>query len=156
MLALHCHVYEATGGENVFVDAHEASERLDEGDRELLSTIDIPGRYIGDGAHLVARRPVLRYADGRLRQVSYNHHDRAPFLMPEPTMTDLFNALHRFDAVVNDPTLQLEVELRPGDMVCFDNWRVLHGRRAFQGERLIAGAYLNREDLESALRETMG
>jgi len=50
--------------------------------------------------------------------------------------------------------LQVEVELRPGDMVCFDNWRVLHGRRAFQGERLIAGGYINREDLESALRTT--
>ena len=152
MLALHCHVYDATGGENVFVDAHAVVERVEPGDRELLRTIDIPGRYIGDGAHLVARRPVLRYVDDRLVQVSYNHHDRAPFLLPEPTMTELFHALHRFDTLANTSELQLEVELRPGDMVCFDNWRVLHGRRAFQGERLIAGGYINHEDLESALR----
>lgn len=154
MLALHCHLYEATGGENVFVDSHAVAARLTDHDRELLGTIDIPGRYIGDGAHLVAQRPVLRYVDGRLRQVSYNHHDRAPFLLPEPTMSDLFGALHRFDALLKATDLQFEVELRPGDMVCFDNWRVLHGRRSFHGERFIAGGYINREDLESALRTT--
>jgi trimethyllysine dioxygenase len=29
---------------------------------------------------------------------------------------------------------------------------VLHGRAAFQGERRLCGAYLNREDFESRLR----
>ncbi|MFK8022452.1 MAG: TauD/TfdA family dioxygenase [Ilumatobacter sp.] len=152
LLGLHCHEYDATGGENVFVDAHALAPRLTPAAREILSTVDIPGQYIGDGAHLVARRPALRHEANRLVQVSYNHHDRAPFLLPEPQMSALYDALGEFDALANDPDLQFELAMRPGDMVIFDNWRVLHGRRAFSGRRLIAGGYVNREDVESTTR----
>lgn len=152
LLGLHCHTYEATGGENVFVDAHAIAARLPPEHLDVLSTVDIPGQYIGDGAHLMARRPVLRHENGRLVQVSYNHHDRAPFLLPEPLMSRVFSALHAFDAHANTAELQFELAMRPGDMVIFDNWRVLHGRRAFRGDRLIAGGYINREDVESTTR----
>jgi len=155
LLALHCHRYEAIGGENVFVCGHALAERLtSESPRhhDLLRTIDIPGQYIGDGAHLMAHRPALRYLGDRLAQVSYNHHDRAPFRLPEPTMTELLDALAHLDAIANDAAMQFELALRPGDMVVFDNWRVLHGRRAFEGERVIAGGYVNREDVDSTAR----
>ncbi len=157
LLALHCLVYAAAGGANVFVDGHELAARLAAEAPEfvdVLRTIDIPGRYIGDGVHLVAARPVLRHVGGSLVQVSYNHHDRAPFLLPEPTMSELYAALHRFDALANAADLQFEVDLRPGDMVIVDNWRVLHGRRAFTGERHLAGGYVNREDVDSTMRTT--
>lgn len=152
LLALHCHRYEATGGENVFVDGVTLVDRLSDSSRETLSTVEIPAQYIGDGAHLMSRRPTLRLDDGRLVQVSYNHHDRAPFVLPEPDMTRLYAALHELDALAADPALQFELALRPGDMVLFDNWRLLHGRRAFDGHRRIAGGYLNREDIESTTR----
>jgi trimethyllysine dioxygenase len=155
LLGLHCHIYEATGGENVFVDGLALSERIaDESLRhhELLRSVEIPGQYIGDGAHLIARRPVLRHENDRLAQISYNHHDRAPFLLPEPLMTEVFDALAHVDEIANDPIMQFELALRPGDMVIFDNWRLLHGRRAFTGARHIAGGYLNREDVDSARR----
>ena len=159
LLALHCHAYEATGGENVFVCGHAVSDRLARESarhHEVLQTVEIPGQYIGDGAHLMARRPPLRFDGGRLAQISYNHHDRAPFRLPEPLMTEVLDALAHVDAIANDPAMQFELELRPGDMVVFDNWRVLHGRRAFRGERLIAGGYVNREDVESTARRLLG
>ena len=158
LLALHCHVYDATGGENVFVCGHALSDRLAaESPRhhEVLRTVEIPGQYIGDGAHLMARRPALRFEGDRLVQVSYNHHDRAPFRLEEPLMTDVLDALARLDAIANDAPMQFELALRPGDMVVFDNWRVLHGRRAFRGERVIAGGYVNREDVESTARRLL-
>jgi trimethyllysine dioxygenase len=43
--------------------------------------------------------------------------------------------------------------LRPGEALLFDNWRVLHGRAAFTGDRRMCGGYLNREDVESRLRQ---
>ena len=152
LLGLHCHVYEAEGGENVFVDSHAIAGRLTPSSLEVLSTVDIPSQYIGDGSHLMSKRPVLRYEGNRLVQVSYNHHDRAPFVLPEPLMSQVYEALFEFDSLANDPDLQLDLALRPGDMVIFDNWRLLHGRRAFRGERRIAGGYLNREDFEAMTR----
>lgn len=152
LVGLHCHGYEATGGENVFVDGLAIVERLSSNSLSMLRDVEIPARYIGDGAHLMARRPALRFERDRLTQISYNHHDRAPFSLPEPMMTSVLDALGELDALANDPTLQLELSLRPGDMVLFDNWRLLHGRRAFSGQRLIAGGYINREDVESTTR----
>jgi len=40
----------------------------------------------------------------------------------------------------------------PGRMLVFDNWRCLHGRTAFTGDRKFTGCYTNHEDLEGAYR----
>jgi trimethyllysine dioxygenase len=44
------------------------------------------------------------------------------------------------------------MRLSPGTALLFDNWRTLHGRRAYQGFRWLCGAYLNKEDFDSKLR----
>lgn len=154
LLALHC-LRQARGGATVVVDGLAVAGRLAADDpvsAEVLRTVEIPGRYVGDGAHLVAWRPLLRHERGRLVQVSYNHHDRAPFVLPEPEMADVYRALHMFHDIASREALQYVFTLRPGQMVLIDNWRVLHGRRAFSGERRMAGGYVNREDLESRIR----
>ena len=35
-------------------------------------------------------------------------------------------------------------QLVPGKALIFDNWRVLHGRAAFDGKRRLCGAYISR------------
>ena len=48
-------------------------------------------------------------------------------------------------------------DYRPGDLVAFDNRRVLHGRNGYDaqgGERFIEGIYSDRDDLLSAIRTT--
>lgn len=158
LLALHCHDYDAVGGGNVFVDGAELTERLRESRPDLfdvMTTVEIPGRYLGDGVDLVARRPPLRCDGDRLVQISYNHHDRAPFWLPEPEMSAVFDGLTEIDRLARSPELQFDVDLRPGDMVVFDNWRLLHGRRSFVGRRRMAGGYVNREDLESTTRRSL-
>ncbi|MFT7548404.1 MAG: gamma-butyrobetaine dioxygenase, partial [Candidatus Azotimanducaceae bacterium] len=57
--------------------------------------------------------------------------------------------------IANDPANQLKFRLDPGQMMCFDNRRMLHGRTAFDpasGSRRLRGCYGEREDLESCLR----
>lgn len=156
LMCLHCLQYEAAGGDNVLVDGFNIARVIEQSHPQayrLLSTVPIPGQYVGDGAYLVARRPVFRRDESeRLIQVSFNNHDRAPFHLPEPRMAELYEALGVFDRLVQDPAHQFVFGQRPGDMVIFDNWRLLHGRHAFEGERHLAGAYINREDFESRLR----
>jgi len=156
LMGLHCLRYQAVGGDNILVDGLNIARIIEQKHPEayrLLGTVPIPGQYIGDGAHLVAQRPVLRHdGSGRLVQVSFNNHDRAPFQLPEPQMSALYEALGIFDRLIQDPAQQFIFGQRPGDMVIFDNWRLLHGRLAFEGQRHLAGAYLNREDYESRMR----
>ena len=156
---LHCLHFEGTGGESTLVDAFSVAARLraeHPQHYDVLSAVEVPGQYVGDGSHLVAARPVLRHdASGELVQVSFNNYDRAPFLLEEAEMLAFYDALREFDTIVNDPAMQWQHVLAPGEAMLFDNWRVLHGRFAFTGIRRMCGGYVNREDVESRLRQLM-
>jgi len=154
----HCLAADCTGGENVFIDAFRIAEIMKRDVPHLyriLTEVEVPGQYIDHekGIHLMARRPLLREdSTGRLAQVSFNNHDRAPFAL-EPARMALFQeAYAMFATLANDRSLQYRRRLLPGSVVLFDNWRLLHARDAYTGYRRLAGAYLNKEDVESRLR----
>ena len=151
----HCLEFSGEGGESVLVDGFRIADEIRARDPEAhatLSVVEVTGQYIGDGAHLMATRPVFRHEHGRLVQVTFNNYDRAPFRLPDAEMHAFYRALGAFERLANDPRLQWVHPLRPGEVLLFDNWRTLHGRRAYQGTRRLCGAYLNREDFESRLR----
>jgi trimethyllysine dioxygenase len=153
---LHCLAFDGQGGLSTMVDGFRIADELHRGQPELydvLSRVEVPGQYIGDGSHLMASRPVFRHdRSGELVQVSFNNADRAPFLLPPGEMELFYAALRAFEALANDHRLQWRRVNPPGDAMLFDNWRVLHGRTAYTGHRHLCGAYINREDYESRLR----
>lgn len=157
---LHCLAFDGTGGESTMVDGFRVAAQLRVAEPELydvLATVEVPGRYVGDGAHLVARRPVLRHGrDGLLEQVSFNNADRAPFSLPPDEMRAFYGALRAFGQRVDDERLQWRRVIRPGEAMLFDNWRVLHGRLAYTGHRHLCGGYVNREDFLSRRRVLAG
>jgi trimethyllysine dioxygenase len=103
--------------------------------------------------HLRAEHAVIGVDQrGDLVQIAYNNYDRAPFSLPGPRMGIFYRALKLFDRMINDPGNEITMRLAPGTALLFDNWRTLHGRRAYQGYRRLCGAYLNKEDFESKLR----
>jgi trimethyllysine dioxygenase len=156
---LHCLEFVGTGGESTMVDAFAIARRMESehpDEFEAFTSMMVPGQYIGDGAHLLAARPVFRHDHtGRLVQVSFNNYDRAPFLLAEADMLLFYDALRVFEELANDPAMQWRHVLGPGEAMLFDNWRVLHGRAAYTGLRRMCGGYINREDLESRLRQLL-
>jgi trimethyllysine dioxygenase len=154
---LLCCEYDAQGGQSILVDGFAIFEALGSQAPELLNilkTVEVPGQYIGDGHHLMASRPVFRChpRTGELLQVSFNNYDRAPFRLPDDEMRLFYDALRAFEEIANAPENQWRHNLKPGELLIFDNWRVLHGRGAFSGQRSMAGCYVNREDFESCIR----
>jgi trimethyllysine dioxygenase len=154
----HCLEADCSGGENQLIDGFKVAQimrREHPEDYQLLSSVGIPGRYLDHarGIQLMARRPLFRHDEsGELLQVSYNNHDRAPFILPVEQHRRFYRALARFAALCAQPGLQYRRRLLPGSVLVFDNWRLLHAREAYVGYRRLAGAYLNREDVESRLR----
>ena len=153
---LHCLGHDGDGGQSTMVDGFRIADELRRTapeHYETLSTVEVPGQYVGDGAHLMASRPVFRHDRSRaLVQVSFNNADRAPFLLPPDEMDRFYAALRAFESLARDPRLHWARRNPPGEAMLFDNWRVLHGRTAFTGRRHMCGAYVNREDLESRRR----
>lgn len=153
---LHCLAFDGEGGLSTMVDGFRIAAELKEDQPDhydVLSTVAVPGQYIGDGVHLMSARPILRHDHtGALVQVSFNNADRAPFLLPADEMHAFYAALRAFEALANDHRLQWRRANPPGNAMLFDNWRTLHGRTSYTGHRHLCGAYINREDYESRLR----
>jgi trimethyllysine dioxygenase len=153
---LHCLKKDSTGGENQLVDGLAIAEKMRIEYPEyfkILSKINIPGRYIKTDTYLEAKRPLFRVNDeGKVVQVSFNNHDRAPFRLDNESMHQFYEAYKVFHNLANDKNRQFQFMLEPGKVLTFDNWRVLHARSSLTGYRQLCGGYHNREDFESRLR----
>ena len=152
---LLCCEYEAEGGESIMVDGFKIAKILRENhgtSYNILSEIDIPGRYFGDGVELIAKRPVFKFRNKKLIQVSFNNYDRGDFRLPNNKINDFYAAIRAFDKLANAEEMQWRQILKPGQLLIFNNWRVLHGRSEFSGKRKMSGCYINKEDFESVCR----
>ena len=152
----HCLQFDGAGGESTLVDGFKVAEDIRRSDPDafdVLSSVKVPAQYLGDGVHLRAEHPIIELdAHGETVQIAYNNYDRAPFSLPGGRMSAFYRALKIFNRMINDPANEITLRLAPGTALLFDNWRLLHGRRAYQGYRRLCGAYLNKEDFESKLR----
>jgi len=152
----HCLQFDGSGGESTLVDGFQVADQIRQSDPmafEVLSTVRVPAQYLGDGVHLRAAHPVIGLDHNNdLAQIAYNNYDRAPFRLATPRMNAFYRALKLFNQLINDPANEITMRLEPGTALLFDNWRTLHGRRAYQGQRRLCGAYLNKEDFDSKLR----
>ncbi len=66
-----------------------------------------------------------------------------------------YGLLARFWRLLREPRFQLCFRLSPGEMIAFDNLRILHGRDPFDpgtGERRLQGCYLDRDTVMSRRR----
>ena len=151
-------VVDVAGGETTLVDGYGVAEQIRRHDPEawrLLTTVEFSYPFIRDGIELVGKAPIIGlHPDGRYHQIR-----RAPDLVGIPylqTAADapsLYAALRTWTAAVDDPANEIRVALAPGDLLAFDNHRLLHGRTAFElgarGRRRLIGCYLDIEDVRS-------
>ena len=74
--------------------------------------------------------------------------------MPDADVGEAYAALRSFHALADDPRFELTFRLGPGDIMCFDNRRVMHGRKAFSGsgQRHLQGVYIDRDEILSTAR----
>ena len=153
---LLCCDYNATGGDSIMVDGFKIAEVIKNDDKEIfdiLSNIEVPGKYVGDGVILEAKRPIFKLNSNKeLIQVSFNNYDRTEFRIENKLMIKFYKAIKKFDSLANSPEFQWRHTLKSGELLIFNNWRVLHGRGSFKGKRKMAGCYINMEDFESACK----
>ena len=154
-LLLCCH-YKASGGESIMVDGYKIAQKIKLHRKDLykiLCDMEVKGQYIGDGVFLEANRPIFRLnSEKELIQVSFNNYDRAAFRTDDKKTLKFYEAIREFDLIANNQDYQWRRILKPGELLIFNNWRILHGRGSFKGERKMSGCYINKEDFDSACR----
>lgn len=160
---LHCLANEAKGGGSLFADGFALAADLAARDPEafrLLSEVAIPFRFHDGEADLRTHAPVITLARhggraGAVSEIRWNAHIAATFDMPAEVMPAYYRAYRAFMAMTRDPAYRLAFKLKAGEMIVFDNRRVLHGREAFDpasGCRHLHGCYVDRGEFDSRLR----
>lgn len=156
---LYCLQNEASGGQSLFADGARVANALREQDPEalaILSDTPIDFRFQDETHDISVRAPVIKLDDdGNLVEMRLNNWIRDTLHLPAPKMAAWYRAYRVLWQLFHSEAHQIEFTLRPGEMVAFDNRRVLHGRREFDpnsGARHLQGTYLDRDMLASRLR----
>ena len=155
---LHCLINEADGGESTLTDGAalvEALERDHPEAFELLSTRHWIFFNRGPGIDHRWSAPIIDYLPGcDMPTIRAFYPVRAFPAMANEDVSRSYNALRLFHRMADQPEFELKLRLTAGDIMCFDNRRVLHGRDAFtgSGKRHLQGVYIDRDEIMSRAR----
>ena len=110
---------------------------------------------------LAARAPMIECNDrGEVCKIRFNNRSIDTLRLPPDRLVDFYAAYRHFAEILERKSLQIEFKLSPGEVMIFDNTRILHARTAFSssGKRHLQGAYSDLDGLYSTihhLRQTL-
>ena len=156
---LHCLANETRGGLSTLVDGFAVAQALREDDRvafDILSCTPVRFKYIDQTTELTASAPPIELdASGALKAVHFSPRlDFVPLLEPR-RLEAYYRARRAFDHRLRAPQFEIRFLLNAGDLVMFDNCRLLHGRTAFdpaEGLRHLQGCYIDIDGPRSLYR----
>ncbi|XP_070566927.1 uncharacterized protein [Ptychodera flava] len=142
MLIFHCIQQSKTGGESVFADGFKTALQLKEEDPaafEILSNthcdfmdkgVEIPlGKIYNKSAW-----PIFSFdRHGNLAQVHFNNPVRDTRLrMPVEKVYPFYKVITTYNDIIHREENTVIYRMQPGELLMFDNSRVLYGRNTFE------------------------
>lgn len=153
---MHCLRNDADGGESTMVDGFAAALKLKEINPIAFETLTHfkPGfRHVDGSAILEDYGPLIELdEDAEIKRIRYsNRTEQVPFTDVD-TLSDYYSARQAFAQLIFSDEMTLKVKLMPGDGFIWDNYRILHGRTAFDtrtGDRHMRHCYMDRDIFSS-------
>jgi len=155
---LHCLESSTSGGESILQDGFMAAKLLREENSEhfdLLSHNQINFRFRDNDTDLRSRVPLIEVNDlDEVVKVRFNNRSIDTLKLPPNLLRRFYPAYRHYAEILEREDLQIVFKLRAGELMLFDNTRVLHARKAYSasGSRHLQGAYSDLDGLYSSLR----
>lgn len=156
---LHCLTNQTSGGLSTLVDGFACAEALKARDPEayrLLTRVQSRFRFQDVDAEHIAWAPHIRLdEDGVFQAVHFSPRlDFSP-LLPAAELQAFYAARRQLDQLLKAAEFEIRFRLDDGDLVMFDNRRLLHGRTSFdtrEGVRHLQGCYIDSDGPRSLYR----
>lgn len=156
---LHCVANETTGGLSTLVDGYAVAAALRARDPQafhILSTTPVRFLFRDKDTELMASAPLIELdAAGNVRVIRFSPRlDFVP-LLPPAALSDYYRARRELGRMLRSDEFEIRFLLNKGDLVMFDNCRLLHGRTGFdpqEGLRHLQGCYIDIDGPRSKYR----
>jgi alpha-ketoglutarate-dependent taurine dioxygenase len=153
---LHCLSATGRGGESIFVDGMAVAERIRARDANAFSSLcqtPILYRFQDADVDLAVERTMLEVdTRDQFRALHYDDRSIAPLPLKGPLLKKYYAAYRQLADLLSDSARSVIYRLQPGDLVLFDNTRILYGRNKGEGGLChMQGCYLDADGLYSSL-----
>lgn len=156
---LHCLRNTTRGGQAVYVDGFAVADELRRTDAGLwraVTQIEWTFTNRSPATDYRWRAPlVVLDGSGDPCEIRATTFLRGPLNVDFGDVEAAYAGLRAFQTLAASARFGMTFDYTPGDLVIFDNRRVLHGRTAFDdavGERALKGCYMEREEVLSRIR----
>jgi len=155
---LHCLKADAEGGESILIDGFKLASDLkrESPDYHKLLANEVVTYKFQDAHNCLEHKTTVIGVgpDDNYQYVRFNNRSIQPFTFDEVTMLNYYSAYQAFERKMQEHKYILEFKLSAGDLIVFDNERILHGRKAYTltGERHLQRCYADRDGLYSRWR----
>ncbi|XP_044114921.1 gamma-butyrobetaine dioxygenase [Neovison vison] len=161
---LHCIKQTVTGGDSEIVDGFNVCQKLREKNPrafQILSSTFVDFTDIGVDYcdfSVQSKHKIIELDDkGQVVRINFNNATRdTVFDAPVERVQPFYAALKEFVDLMNCKESKFTFKMNPGDVITFDNWRLLHGRRSYEAgteiSRHLEGAYADWDVVMSRLR----
>jgi len=149
-----------SGGTSLMVDGFHVATLMCRDKPELFELLTRHGvtfhrEHAGEVFFSAEAHVISLDAKGAVTGIRYNDRCLAPQAATIDEIDGLIEALAELTRLICDPANQFQHQLRPGEVLVFDNQRVLHGRTAFDptlAVRHLRSCNLDRDGVHSAFR----
>ena len=157
---LHCLENNANGGDSTAVDGFAVADYLRKNEKEMFDILSSTQVKFKDNdftqkAIRILYSPIITLTkDNDFNDIRLNMGAMATIDVHPNKMKKFYDAYRFFTSLLHDKKFMIEFRLDAGDIFCFNNRRVLHGRSAFNpnsGNRHLQGYYIERDEIISRL-----
>ena len=157
IIAFHAIRPAAQGGDSILIDGFRLAEEVRRRDPEafgLLSTVPqaFERRFDGHFDLVCHARAIVLDGHGAVCGFRFAERSTSPPRVPEGEVDAFYHARRVVTDLIADPAYRIVLGLDAGDMLLFDNHRLMHGRTGVTGARHLRQCNVTREDAHSAFR----
>jgi len=158
---LHCLINASKGGDSSAVDGFAVADYLRKNEKEIFETLvsvrlKFRDKDYTQELHRSFYAPAITLTkDDDFNDIRFSVATMDALDCHPDVMEKVYKAHHRFGNLLHDDKFVVKFRLEPGDIFCFNNRRVLHGRTEFDpnsGHRHLQGYYMDRDEIIGRLK----
>ncbi len=157
---LHCLINDATGGKSSVVDGFAVANYIRKKEKDVFKILTKTNIKFKDTDYTqkairILHSPIITLTkDKDFNDIRFSMAAMGAVDVNPNKMKKFYEAYQYFASLLHSTKFKIEFRLKAGDIFCFNNRRVLHGRTEFDpnsGNRHLQGYYIERDEIIARL-----